>query len=177
MALAQYCAMETPPLKPRKAEWAFLGLGPGGKEWCRCGCGNEVPPGRRQTTCSTACIEAWRLRNDPKRIRWVVFDRDHGICAHCGTDTEKLLNECRKASYRAGRSYRLEPPPGFPAVDRNWWEADHIVPVIEGGGQCGPEGYRTLCIPCHKLETAALARRRAERRRAAAQASQPTLEL
>lgn len=29
------------------------------------------------------------------------------------------------------------------------WEADHIVPVVEGGGGCGLEGYRTLCRPCH----------------------------
>lgn len=47
------------------------------------------------------------------------------------------------------------------------WEADHIVPVVEGGGLCGLDGYRTLCIPCHKRKTAALARRRAERRRSA----------
>lgn len=45
------------------------------------------------------------------------------------------------------------------------WEADHIIPVVEGGGGCGPEGYRTLCIACHKKETAALAARRAAKRR------------
>jgi len=47
------------------------------------------------------------------------------------------------------------------------WEADHIVPVCEGGGGCGPEGYRTLCLPCHKRQTALLAARRAEKRRQA----------
>ena len=31
----------------------------------------------------------------------------------------------------------------------SWWEADHIVPVVEGGGQCGMENYRTLCVRCH----------------------------
>jgi 5-methylcytosine-specific restriction endonuclease McrA len=45
------------------------------------------------------------------------------------------------------------------------WEADHIVPVCEGGGGCGPEGYRTLCLQCHKAETARLAARRAQKRR------------
>jgi len=44
------------------------------------------------------------------------------------------------------------------------WEADHIVPVVEGGGEVGLEGYRTLCIPCHKRETRALRRRQVERR-------------
>lgn len=47
------------------------------------------------------------------------------------------------------------------------WEADHIVPVCEGGGGCGPEGYRTLCLQCHKAETARLAARRAQKRRQA----------
>lgn len=46
------------------------------------------------------------------------------------------------------------------------WEADHIIPVIEGGGECGLENYRTLCIPCHHKATAALAARRAQKRKA-----------
>jgi len=46
------------------------------------------------------------------------------------------------------------------------WEADHIVPVVEGGGECGIDNYRTLCIACHRAETAKLAARRAEKRRA-----------
>lgn len=45
------------------------------------------------------------------------------------------------------------------------WEADHIVPVSEGGGGCGIDGYRTLCIECHHGETALLAGRHAARRK------------
>jgi hypothetical protein len=37
------------------------------------------------------------------------------------------------------------------------------VPVEEGGGCCGLEGYQTLCVVCHKRKTAEQARRRAER--------------
>lgn len=47
----------------------------------------------------------------------------------------------------------------------SWWEADHILPVAEGGGQCGIENYRTLCVRCHAKETAALRRRLAEARK------------
>jgi 5-methylcytosine-specific restriction protein A len=54
------------------------------------------------------------------------------------------------------------------------WEADHILPVVEGGGLCGLDGYRTLCKLCHKKETAALAARRAERRRAKKSPNQAT---
>lgn len=47
------------------------------------------------------------------------------------------------------------------------WDVDHIVPVIEGGGQCGLEGLRTLCHPCHKAVTRELAAKRASQRRSA----------
>jgi 5-methylcytosine-specific restriction endonuclease McrA len=35
----------------------------------------------------------------------------------------------------------------------DWWDADHIVPVVEGGGECGLSNFRTLCISCHAKET------------------------
>ncbi|MCG8436406.1 MAG: HNH endonuclease, partial [Gammaproteobacteria bacterium] len=40
---------------------------------------------------------------------------------------------------------------------RTLWEMDHIVPVSDGGGGCGLDNLRTLCIPCHKSESARLA--------------------
>ena len=40
------------------------------------------------------------------------------------------------------------------------WEADHALPVVEGGGSCGLENLRTLCRPCHVDETRRLRRRR-----------------
>ena len=33
------------------------------------------------------------------------------------------------------------------------WDADHIVCVKGGGGQCGLDNIRTLCIECHKKKT------------------------
>lgn len=42
------------------------------------------------------------------------------------------------------------------------WDMDHIKPVIEGGGECGMDNLRTLCIKCHKAETAALRKRMKE---------------
>lgn len=41
----------------------------------------------------------------------------------------------------------------------SWWEVDHIVPVAEGGGQCGPDNYRTLCCRCHLVVTNELRQR------------------
>lgn len=54
---------------------------------------------------------------------------------------------------------------GMPYKRDTWWDADHIIPVIEGGGQCGLENYRTLCVPCHKKVTKDLARRLALKRK------------
>jgi len=45
------------------------------------------------------------------------------------------------------------------------WQADHIMPVIEGGGECTLDNMRTLCTACHKAETAALVSRRAFEKR------------
>jgi len=36
------------------------------------------------------------------------------------------------------------------------WDADHIVPVIEGGGECDLSNMRTLCLKCHREATAGL---------------------
>jgi hypothetical protein len=41
------------------------------------------------------------------------------------------------------------------------WDADHRVPVSEGGGECDLDNLRTLCLICHRRETAVLRRRRA----------------
>lgn len=46
------------------------------------------------------------------------------------------------------------------------WDADHIQSIRDGGGLCGMDNYRTLCIPCHKEETKKLHKRMAEERRA-----------
>ena len=40
------------------------------------------------------------------------------------------------------------------------WEADHIIPVYLGGGLCGLDGYRTLCLWCHRTHTAEQAKHR-----------------
>lgn len=33
------------------------------------------------------------------------------------------------------------------------WQADHILPVEQGGGACGLENFQTLCEDCHKEKT------------------------
>jgi hypothetical protein len=42
---------------------------------------------------------------------------------------------------------------------KSLWDVDHIVPVIEGGGECDLANIRTLCLRCHRKATAALRER------------------
>lgn len=53
----------------------------------------------------------------------------------------------------------------FARLKHSLWQNDHIKPVVEGGGQCGLDNMRTLCLRCHKDATKALAGRRAKARR------------
>lgn len=145
-------------------------------------CGDAVPKGRK-TWCSTACVEAWQLATDVGMQRRHLFQRDRGVCALCGTDAHTLREVTRRQTrglgiWRADRvketyfarglvmpvAVAFAVQRGFPFVRMTWWDADHIVPLVEGGHP-GIENLRTLCNPCHKAETASLARRRAVARR------------
>lgn len=57
---------------------------------------------------------------------------------------------------------------------KSTWQADHIDAVIDGGGGMdgGMNNIRTLCVPCHKDETAQLAGRRARDRQREAHVDQ-----
>lgn len=80
------------------------------------------------------------LRNLKARVHsadgWVT--RDQGLCAACRADTT-----ASSSGKRARGTGHL-------------WQADHIVPVVEGGGEFGIENYRTLCTGCHRKVTAEL---------------------
>lgn len=118
-------------------------------------CGQDVPPGRF-TFCGDACVEEWRLRTDPSFLRQKVFERDRGVCAVCGVDTEALRRDKRKLDFAARRRFEKEW-----GSRRNLWDADHVTPVVEGGGECGLVNMRTLCLKCHREATAELRRRMA----------------
>jgi 5-methylcytosine-specific restriction endonuclease McrA len=134
--------------KPQEIE-----LSPEGRPLCRW-CRTEVP-GRRRTFCSDNCVHEWKLRTNPGYLRDRVFARDKGICAQCGTDTKKLRGEMRKLDYAARRLF-LKQWGLREGSRKSLWDADHIVPVAEGGGQCDLTNMRTLCLQCHRAATAAL---------------------
>ena len=157
-----------------------------------CWCGVDLPKGR-QSWCGKGCVDDYQMKYDWGKIRAAVERRDRGVCVLCGLDTEKLkrvLRHARSAQNRmpmqdhaawstvpkiaadrcrehakssAWREAAVEI--GFSiSISRDWWEADHIVPRVRGGGN-ELTNLRTLCWPCHVVETANLAAERARERR------------
>lgn len=135
-----------------------LGTGPNGLPLCRW-CDLEIMAKRRRTFCSDYCVHQWRLRTDPGYLRDQVFARDHGRCAACGIDTVAAYNALKRtrgpARVAGLRLYGLKTI----TARRTLWDADHIRPVAEGGGQCDLDNLRTLCLLCHREVTAQLRQR------------------
>jgi 5-methylcytosine-specific restriction protein A len=137
-----------------------LSKGPNGDNLCRY-CGKETPR-KRMTFCSEKCVHEWRIRSEPSYARQYIFERDKGVCAICGWDTEATRRKTSQLDIL--RQWAVMQWLGIPPNrTKSWWDADHIVPVVDGGGGCGLDGYRTLCIPCHKKVSAELKTRLAER--------------
>lgn len=103
-------------------------------------------------------MHEWRLRTDTGYVRQEVKKRDKGVCVKCGLDTEKARRIWVHARYEnvedwlKDRLRHIEELPefmhsnvdmvirqawGIKQLFNSWWEANHIVPVVEGGGLCG----------------------------------------
>lgn len=114
-----------------------------------------------------------RRAKEQRGFRERVWDRDRGVCALCGLDTELLSRVVFRLAARRHGPNQIVPAPQsaplssmallvalgwseraafVPAVDewrrRSLWHADHVVPVVSGGGY-ETENGRTLCVPCH----------------------------
>jgi 5-methylcytosine-specific restriction enzyme A len=105
-------------------DWGKPERNAAGEPVCRW-CKSIVRPPRR-TFCGDACVHEWKLRSDPAYVRKEIWKRDRGTCRMCGCDLRKA---------------------------RRRWEVDHILPVADGGGECGLENYRLLCRRCHAAVT------------------------
>ena len=141
--------------------------GPDGRPTCRV-CHSSVPSPRR-TFCRQECVDQFLILTSPTSARGLVFNRDKGVCRRCGLDTERLRKALDDIRFPGGWT---EEETGFPhkEIFEIWkkltgvlglrfgrvtlWDADHIRPVKDGGGECGLENYQTLCLWCHKAKTA-----------------------
>ena len=164
-------------------------------------CGKRLP-GKRSNYCDAACHAEVDVRCGWD-VGGHVSRRDHGVCARCGLDTVALKARLRKALKRHKR--RLSPayPDRYPlqlirggrpkwyerlcrfwkrvgltprAAMRSLWEAHHILAAEDQAAPCGLDGYETLCIWCHRSETAQQRGDKAKARREERQAQLPLLK-
>lgn len=159
----------------------ILPLNEDGFRACRY-CKKSIKPPKR-TFCSNECVHEYRLRSDGTYLRSCVFERDQGICAICNIDTKETADLLLGMGYGQEQGQdqykeqcqdqcqnRCQDQEAIDLMLKNYnihkkrkitsnrnggglWDADHIVPVKDGGGECGMDNIRTLCISCHKIIT------------------------
>lgn len=147
-----------------------------GRYLCRT-CG-VVLDGRKTSFCSQACRDDALIRCWPSEARRQVKARDKEVCAGCGLDcaaAKKIIQTAGRECWGQGVRWngQIGRISGYEAVWQflatkprsHLWEANHIVPVVEGSGGCGLDNLETLCIWCHRDHTAELRRRMAMARR------------
>ena len=124
-------------------------------------CGNSVLPPKR-TFCSKQCVHEHRIRTSGSYLRQCVYARDRGMCAGCGVDTKIIARQLMDAENdlnelaKLRTQYNINTKRNITKMRKNGgglWDADHIIDVQHGGGSCGLENIRTLCIQCHKKKT------------------------
>ena len=123
-------------------------------------CGSDAERAQRRAEMAVSEWEWYRSHGQEERIR--RFHRRNpkrfDVPAFLRTDRWNHWQP-RVARAREARKAAMREQ-GWPIGRRqSWWEADHIVPVVEGGGQCGPDNYRTLCCRCHRVVTNQLRQR------------------
>lgn len=141
-------------------------VGPNGEKLCRW-CRKEVQPPKR-TFCGPECVHEWRLRSSTSYLRQCVRERDKEICAACGLDCKALRIELRKLKKTDPAAWLAKCEEySIPKHRRNksLFDAEHVIPVCEGGGESGLQNLISLCLPCHRISTNALLARRREQRK------------
>lgn len=129
---------------------------------------------KRRTFCSDECVHEFSLRSSSSYMRQYIAKRDKYKCQICGLDCKGFLRHLHQwvKEKMAGIAYsewskrRKEfeteyfAQHGMEWVNTNnrstFYDIDHVVPVILGGGQCGEDNLRTVCLSCHRKETAKL---------------------
>src|SRR5215471_1959078 len=101
----------TRTLQGGRASRKSLPKGPNGLPLCRW-CELEIIAKRRRTFCSDYCVHQWRLRTDTVTV-YAALKRSRGAARAAGL-----------------RLYGMKSI----AARRSLWDADHILPVVEGGG-------------------------------------------
>ena len=114
--------------------------------------------------CSHECWEQYSVQIG-RDVRRRLLELEKGVCQLCHLDTHKLYTSLRalkseddrrelimKTRFRNFDPRKIAKLLHKPTAGQ-LWQADHIVAVCEGGGECDLDNYRTLCTVCHQGQT------------------------
>ena len=130
--------------------------------------------------CSEQCAASFHCAASQGSARRQLFERDRGVCQQCRFDAHALFLRVAALQSPQARMQALLDSHYNTLGDRakrmlndpkegDFWEADHVVAVAEGGGESDLQNYQTLCVPCHaKKSQAQKERSKAEKRKEAA---------
>lgn len=143
-----------------------------GKGFCRW-CGEAVMNLKGESSKGRwhpACVSAYKLAAWSAEQRRVCWERDKGVCGVCGVDSVDLRSRAA-ATYRE-QGYSDEWIMARLAKSGKLWQADHIRPLVDGGGldlaYFEASNLMTLCSACHRQKTSREASQRALARKARA---------
>ena len=103
----------------------------------------------------------------PQRPRLPPRSSPKGVCALCAVDARTAYFDLQRS--RGTHRIKLLARWGLKSIGRkSLWDADHVIPVVEGGGERDLQSLRTLCLIWHRQQTLELRRRRLSTKAAAA---------
>lgn len=158
--------------------------------WTPCGVYQEgaKPIKFASLFCAPGCYERYVAACTTGGLRRQLAKIERGVCTVCKLDCRELcmaLQVIRKGPQgwkeRREETLRRMAPSFFGkgaskktrerllvTAQEGWaWQADHVIPVHLGGGECSVENMRTLCSVCHAKVTKEQAAARAKERQRA----------
>ncbi|BFZ17035.1 hypothetical protein BsWGS_20074 [Bradybaena similaris] len=123
--------------------------------------------------CSFSCMDKYWTLSKASYCRDQLYEVERGVCQLCRFDTHTLFTHIKvtrsltaradilmKSPYRTLTQTQRKKMIQEPQAGQ-FWHADHILPVWQGGGMCDLDNLRTLCTPCHTKVTSRQANQRA----------------
>lgn len=113
--------------------------------------------------CSSCELDTSALSNTFRRLYWQSLF-DNWSKQRAGQDgwreawerERQQIAKAREEALGCVDAFWSKYLPGLDGYSKSLWEADHVLEVCRGGGQCGISNYQTLCLKCHAGKTKAL---------------------
>jgi hypothetical protein len=118
---------------------------------------SSLPPYTNCTLASLSPLSEWGGGGGTRERETVTAASGGGGGTPCEPSSDSVAASFAASLFATGfRVAARAMDAGARVSPGHFWQVDHLVPVIEGGGTCGLENLRTLCTPCHLQATRAL---------------------